>query len=54
MLFLLAFGRRYVLGLLGLFDDLERRQVVRRVLFSAPAGAASTSSSRWPTRSSTA
>ncbi len=33
MLFLLAFGRRYVLGMLGLFDDLERRRVVRRVLF---------------------
>ena len=33
MLFLLAYGRRYVLGLLGLFDDLERRQLVRRVLF---------------------
>lgn len=33
MLFLLAFGRRYVLGMLGLFDDLGRRQVVRRVLF---------------------
>jgi putative heme transporter len=33
MLFLLAYGRRYILGLLGLFDDLERRQLVRRVLF---------------------
>ena len=33
MLFLLAFGRRYVLGMLGLFDDLERRRAVRRVLF---------------------
>ncbi len=32
MLFLLAFGRRYVLGMLSLFDDLERRQTVRRVL----------------------
>ena len=32
MLFLLGFGRRYVLGLLGLFDDLERRQTVRRVV----------------------
>jgi predicted PurR-regulated permease PerM len=35
MLFLLAYGRRYVLGLLGLFDDLERRQTARRVLFGA-------------------
>lgn len=34
MLFLLGFGRRYVLGLLGQFDDLERRQIVRRVLFT--------------------
>jgi predicted PurR-regulated permease PerM len=33
MLFLLAFGRRYVLGFLSLFDDLGRRHVVRRVLF---------------------
>ena len=33
MLFLLGFGRRYVLGLLGQFDNLERRQTVRRVLF---------------------
>jgi predicted PurR-regulated permease PerM len=33
MLFLLGFGRRYVLGLLGLFDDLERRQTFRRVTF---------------------
>ena len=33
MLFLLGFGRRYVLGLLSLFDDLARRQVVRRVIF---------------------
>ncbi len=33
MLFLLGFGRRYVLGLLGQFDDLGRRQTVRRVLF---------------------
>jgi predicted PurR-regulated permease PerM len=33
MLFLLAYGRRYVLGLLGLFDDLGRRQLVRRVVF---------------------
>jgi putative heme transporter len=33
MLFLLALGRRYVFGMLGLFDDLARRQVVRRVLF---------------------
>ncbi len=32
MLFLLAFGRRYVLGMLSLFDDLGRRHVVRRVL----------------------
>ena len=32
MLFLLAFGRRYVLGMLSLFDDLGRRQTVRRVL----------------------
>jgi predicted PurR-regulated permease PerM len=35
MLFLLAYGRRYVLGFLGLFDDLERRQRARRVLFGA-------------------
>jgi putative heme transporter len=33
MLFLLAYGRRYILGMLGLFDDLERRQLARRVLF---------------------
>jgi putative heme transporter len=33
MLFLLGFGRRYVLGMLALFDDLERRRVVRRVVF---------------------
>jgi predicted PurR-regulated permease PerM len=33
MLFLLAYGRRYILGLLGLFDDLERRQLARRVVF---------------------
>jgi predicted PurR-regulated permease PerM len=35
MLFLLAFGRRYLLGFLGLFDDLDRRQRVRRVMFGA-------------------
>ena len=35
MLFLLAFGRRYVLGFLSLYDDLSRRQVARRVIFQA-------------------
>jgi predicted PurR-regulated permease PerM len=35
MLFLLAYGRRYILGALGLFDDLERRQLARRVVFRA-------------------
>ena len=44
MLFLLAYGRRYVLGLLGLFDDLERRQLRSPGRSSAPAGAARTSS----------
>jgi predicted PurR-regulated permease PerM len=33
MLFLLGYGRRYVLGGLGLFRDLERRQLVRRIVF---------------------
>ena len=36
MLFLLAYGRRYVLGFLGLFDDLERRQ---RASARSPAAA---------------
>jgi putative heme transporter len=31
-LFLLGFGRRYVLGALGLIDDLGRRQLARRVV----------------------
>jgi predicted PurR-regulated permease PerM len=35
MLFLLAYGRRYILGALSLFDDLQRRQLVRRVVFRA-------------------
>jgi predicted PurR-regulated permease PerM len=35
MLFLLAYGRRYILGALSLFDDLRRRQVARRVIFRA-------------------
>ena len=32
MLFLLAFGRRYVNGLIGLFDDAERRERGRAVI----------------------
>jgi putative heme transporter len=36
-LFLLAFGRRYVLGAVGLITDLERRRLVRRVASRATA-----------------
>ena len=53
MLFLLAFGRRYVLGMLGLFDDLERRQVVRRVLFIGARRGRVYILFTWPTRWST-
>lgn len=31
MLFLLGYGRRYFLGMLGLFDDLDRRHTVREI-----------------------
>jgi predicted PurR-regulated permease PerM len=34
MLFLLAFGRRYVLGALNLMDDLGRRRLARRVVLT--------------------
>jgi predicted PurR-regulated permease PerM len=33
MLFLLGYGRRYVLGGLGLFEDLQRRRLLRRIVF---------------------
>ena len=35
MLFLLGYGRRYFLGALQLFDDLERRRTVRQVITRA-------------------
>jgi predicted PurR-regulated permease PerM len=37
MLFLLGYGRRYFLGALKLFDDLERRRTVRQVATVAAA-----------------